>query len=119
MKELKKIGLLSTAKVALVFGIILGLLSGGYYLYIAHNLVALYPQLTTTSVSDIASAFTSATAADLQQIQAMWAVANYPWLFFLMSVILVPIFLWIMGIISAWIYNRIAANVGGIKLDIA
>jgi len=93
--ELKKIGLLSVAKIAGLFGVLYGLVLGIFYSFIYSK---------------------SSTLASLgQQIPAAVTTLGYA------SIIVMPIILgvayFVAGIVIALIYNLLAKWLGGVKLE--
>ena len=94
--ELKKIGVLSLAKILGVLGIVYGLISGilmSVILARAGSIPGLSEQLGVVSQ------------------WGYWSILIFP--------IINGIGYFIAGIIIAWLYNLVASRVGGIKLELS
>lgn len=93
--ELKKIGILSLAKMAGIFGVISGLLLG--------VLSMIYTRILINKLPELAQQF------NIQQPTGISSV--------LLLMILYGIIYFIAGIVLAFIYNLLASWVGGVKLE--
>ena len=94
MSELKKIGVLSLAKIAGLFGVIYGLLSG-ILVAVAYSKVSEMPEL----------------AAQLG-IVSQWGYYSI-----IIFPILNAVIYFIVGILLALIYNLLAKYIGGVQLE--
>jgi hypothetical protein len=111
MKVVKKVGVLSVARVALVFGIILGIVQGIIYGISAQQMLVQYPQIATMSLADAQAAGGSSAVLTLMTVRLGW------WNILAMPVV-AAIYLWIAGALVALIYNLIAKVFGGVKIDL-
>jgi small basic protein len=111
LKEIKKLNILSVAKVALILGVIIGIIQGIIMGFSVQQMIANYPDLANMSFSDDSVAGNSQMILSLVLIKLGW------W-----NIVVMPIFLaiawWIGALISACIYNFIARKFGGIKLEL-
>jgi hypothetical protein len=94
MQELKKLGVMSVARVATLFGLIFGLIAGIYFAGIA----SLMPASEAAALGALGPMF------------SWWAVIIMP--------ILYGVMYFIAGIITSVIYNLFAKAVGGIEVDL-
>lgn len=112
LREVKRLKVLSVAKMALIFGIIIGIIQGLFMGFGAQQTIATYPDVVSISFSDASVAGNSQMMLSLVLIKLGW------W-----NVITTPIFLavvwWLGALISSWLYNVIAKRFGGIKLELA
>lgn len=112
LKEVRKISVLSVAKVALIFGVIVGIIQGIFMGFSVQQMIASNPDLAGMSFSDESIAGDSQMMFSLVLIKLGW------W-----NIITTPIFLaliWGLGaLISALVYNLIAKIFGGIKVELA
>ncbi|MHA1866259.1 MAG: hypothetical protein ACTSWZ_07120 [Candidatus Heimdallarchaeaceae archaeon] len=98
--ELKKIGVLSLAKIAGIFGAIFGLLGSLFTIVYIKFIV---PKLITKI------------PVEQQQILANVAMPEIGTL--LLTVVVYAVVFFLGGIIYAWLYNLIAKWIGGVKLE--
>jgi len=111
LKELKKFNALSVAKVFLIFGVIMGFVQGILYGYSAQQTIAQYPEVVSMTFAD-------AQTAGGSQAVTMLMVVKLGWWSILLMPIFFGIFMWLGGIVSAWLYNVVARKFGGIKLKL-
>lgn len=111
LREIKRINVLSIAKVFLIFGLIMGLFQGISYAYTAKQTVAAYPEVASMTITD-------AQATGGSQAVIMLVVVKIGWWSLLIMPIAIAIFSWIGAVVSAWIYNMIAKKAGGIKVTL-
>ena len=105
MQELKKINVLSMAKVFVLFGILMGLLMGLNY-----GLASMNEPLTFDDAAAI---------AEVSPEQAFTAyMIALGWTNLLVLPILLGIFYFISGSVVALLYNLFSKKVGGIKVDL-
>jgi len=98
MQEIKRIGVWSTAKILLLFGVLFGLLMGIYSSLVLPQLI----QADPTLAAQFGSQFTT----------------GFSWAIFFTVLITYALLLFLSGIIGALIYNLFAKLVGGIKVDL-
>ena len=111
MKQLRKIGVLSAAKVFLKFGLVLGVLSGINAYLVTKQAVAQTPEIASMS-------FTDPSIAGNGQMMALLFTVKLGFWVILFNPIVTAALMWLSGIIFAGIYNLIAKHIGGIKLEI-
>ncbi|MBC8435031.1 DUF3566 domain-containing protein [archaeon] len=99
MQELKKIGVLSAAKISVLFGILMGLILDIFSLVWIKFLLSLYEVTRQMFVGDTAVAYPTW----LQGFNTLWQTT------------LMVVMSWV---IFALIYNGFAKLVGGVKVDL-
>ncbi len=96
MQEIKKLNILSVAKISAIFGLVLGIIAGIYTSLIIPAMLSADPTLAEQ--------------------------ANIPGNFYLYTLVLVPIIYIIIcflsGLIGAALYNLFAKWIGGIKIEL-
>ena len=98
---LKHVGVMSTAKILAVFGVIFGFLSAVLSITLRGMLVK--------------AAANNPVYAQMPQVQAMLAIPASYWSL-IIAPIEVAIIYFLTGIVGAWLYNIIAGWVGGVEL---
>ncbi len=98
MQEIKKIGVWSTAKIFLLFGILFGLLMGIYSSLVIPAVINNNPDLAAQLGSQIPAGFSIK--------------------IFITVLIIYTIIMFLSGIIGALLYNGFAKIVGGIKIEL-
>lgn len=96
MQEIKRIGIMSTAKIALLFGVLMGLVFGIIIALLTNYLPA-------EALGQLPTAYSS--------MSGISAIVAFPAFY--------GIAYFIGGIIGALIYNLFAGWVGGIKIELA
>jgi len=99
MKEITKIGILSLAKIMGVFGIIVGLVEG-VMIGLAYKQLSSNPDLFNPTDPQVQYIMTTG------------------WSNIIILPLIVGIFSFIIGILSALIYNFVAQKIGGIKIHL-
>lgn len=97
MQEVKKVGIWSVAKISLLFGVLFGILYGLYAAFILPSIVAANPEL----------------AAQFGTMQSGSGL-----MIFFIVLIYMAVVSFIVGIISALLYNLFAKLVGGVKIEL-
>lgn len=95
MQEIKKIGVMSVAKIALLFGVLIGLVMGVLMAIITNYLPA-------EALSLIPASYTSMSG----------------WTALIITPITYGVIYFISGILGALIYNLFASWIGGIKVEL-
>lgn len=95
--ELKKIGILSLGKISALFGLIIGLLLGIFSIIYAKIILSGYPEI--------------AQQLNIAQVPGAKEI--------ILSIVMSGIVYFLVGIITAVIYNLLAGWIGGIKLEFA
>ena len=98
MQEIKRIGVWSTAKMFLLFGILLGLLMGIYSSLVIPGLIQADPTLAAQFGNQFSSGFS--------------------WVLFFTVFITYALLFFITGILGALVYNLFAKLIGGIKVNL-
>ncbi len=98
---LRRVGVLSTAKILAVLGVIMGFISAVLSLTLRSML------LKASAINPV--------LAQSGQVQAMLAIPASYWSL-IIAPIEVAIIYFLAGIVGAWLYNVIAGWVGGIEL---
>jgi hypothetical protein len=93
MVILKRIGVLSLAKLETIIMAIFGFFAGIFY--------AIFPQLINTSSVDTA----------VGNPFGWWGVIIFPIIYAILG--------FVIGVIGAWVYNLLARWVGGIELELS
>ena len=107
--ELKKIKIMSVAKVFLIVGLILGILQGISLSIAANQTLLTNPELATMSFTD------DQVAGNAQAMLGLGLIKLGYWNLLIMPIALAVLYS-LGGIISALIYNVIARYAGGIKV---
>jgi len=105
MQEIKRLGILSVAKISALFGVLLGLFTG--------IMIALAASLAPEAISANAEL---AAAAGLGTNSGLLSILLGPW-----AIVIFPIYYgvlyFVVGIIGTVIYNLFARLVGGVSVD--
>ncbi|VVB80115.1 Uncharacterised protein [uncultured archaeon] len=112
LREVKKLRILSIAKIALIFGIVFGLFQGIGAGLAAKQTLVTYPDLANLSFSD------PSVVGNPQMVFSLIVIKMGWWNILAMPIVLAFVW-WLAALISAWIYNLIAKKFGGIKLELA
>lgn len=110
MKEIKKVGLMSVAKVLMLFGVLLGLFQGTLMGIISSQYASEGVTLTVSEAFEYIALNPTAGFTPLFLALGWWSI--------LVSPILTAIGYFIMGIVLAWVFNMAVKLVGGIKIEI-
>jgi hypothetical protein len=106
MQEIKKVGLMSVAKVLALFGVLMGLLFGIQMGFLSANNPLTFSEATEYVVQDPTIALTAYTIA-----LGWWSI--------IVSPILMGIVYFVSGIILAWLFNMFTKLVGGVKIELS
>ena len=106
MQEIKKVKLMSIAKIAMLFGILIGFLFG--------------LQMGSLSVSNPLT-FTEATEYVIQDptIALTAYMVAFGWWSIIVAPILFGLGYFVYGIVLAWLFNMFTKFVGGIKIELS
>lgn len=106
MQEIKKVNIISIAKIVAIFGVLMGILFGFQMGLLSVNESLTFAQATEYASQDPTIALTA------------YAIAFGWW-----SVIIVPIVMgigyFVSGIVLAWLFNISARFVGGVKIELS
>jgi hypothetical protein len=111
MQEIKKVGLMSAAKIAMLFGVLVGLIQG---VLMGQMSMQYAREGITLSISDAFQYIAmdpTAGATPLFIALGWWSIIIAP--------ILMGIGYFVSGIILAWLFNMFVKLVGGVKLEIS
>ncbi len=105
MQEIKKIKTMSLAKIAMLFGVLLGILYGIQMVFASTRSPLTFAEATSYAIQDP----TVAVPAYLIAL-GWWSLIIAP--------VMMGISYFVAGIIIAWLYNMFVMAVGGIKIDL-
>ncbi len=105
MQELKKINLVSLAKIAMLFGILYGIFFGIQIGFISNSNPLTFAEATEYAAQDPTIALTAYMIA-----LGWWGIIVAP--------ILMGISYFVFGIVVAWLFNMFVKLVGGIKIEL-
>jgi hypothetical protein len=120
LKEITKLKVWSVAKVFLVLGAILGLLSGINFALGAHATLTQYPDMATMSFSELSGQLGDSgyTAQQIYQTYASLLLIKLSYWNILIMPIAFAVMYLVGGVILALLYNLIARYTGGIKMSL-
>jgi hypothetical protein len=110
MKEIRKIKVMSLAKVLMLFGALFGLMQG---ILMGQLSVQYANEGITLTLSEAVGYIAASPATGITPL-----FIAFGWWSILVAPIILGIGYFISGIILAWLYNMFAKFIGGIKIDI-
>lgn len=110
MQEIKKIKLMSLARVAMLFGVVLGLIQG---VFIGQLSMQYAQEGVTLTISEALQYIATAPTSGITPL-----FIAFGWWSILIAPIVVGIGYFIFGIIVAWLFNMFVKIVGGIKIEL-
>jgi hypothetical protein len=111
MQEIKKVSLISVAKIAMLFGVLVGLFQGVLMGQLSMQYAREGFSLSLAEAFEFITMNPTSGATPLFVALGWWSIIVAP--------ILMAIGYFVSGIILAWLFNMFVKLVGGIKLEIS